>query len=160
LEQGPNATKVELPNGVKGWIRLPNLSKERSEVVDFTGGIVRILRKDWEGASKLFQNVAENPRAPTEVRGDSYLYLAIAAAHSGMDPEPWISKAYELNPYSQVVLKYLCMGELRRIASNSIENKKAALGKIRGILNSGRPLYPPHDPWFNQLSGYVERTSL
>jgi len=66
--------------GVTGIVRLPRLSANRSEVVDFVGGLMRIFRGDWPGAEQLMRAVAENPNAPTEVRVDAYLYRALAMA--------------------------------------------------------------------------------
>lgn len=56
LEQDGSFARVE-SNGAQGWLHLPSLSANRSEVVDFIGGIIRVLRADWDGAQRLFQDV-------------------------------------------------------------------------------------------------------
>jgi hypothetical protein len=163
LEQGSDSAKVVTPNGTRGWIRLPNLSTEHSEVVDFSGGVVRILRNDWDGAIQLLRKAAENPRAPTSVRDDSYLYIAIATARSGGDPSPWIQKAYELNPYSRTVLQYLCMAKLALLVHSDVlaANRSAPqIEALRQITAAGGPLYSRDDPWFNNLKSYLDRVRL
>jgi hypothetical protein len=158
LEQGPDSAKVVLPNGTQGWIRLPSLSRERSEVVDFSGGIVRILRSDWSGATQLFQRVATNAHAPTAVKVDSYLYLAIAAANSGGDPAPWLRKAYDLNPYSKTILEYLCMDQLRQLAQRTSDkqDQEARIRALTELVRQGKPLYSANDPWFVSLKKYLQ----
>jgi len=79
LGEVKDAALVQLPNGVTGWVRMPNLSAVHSEVIDFAGGVIRILRHDWSGALQLSENVVENPRTPLAVLVDAYLYLGIAA---------------------------------------------------------------------------------
>lgn len=158
LEQGPDSARVVLPNGKKGWIRLPNLSHEHSEVVDFAGGLVRILRKDWDGASRLFRRVADNAHAPMAVKGDAYLYLAIAAAHAGQDPALWIQKAYDVNPYSRTTLQYLCMAQLAKLAATSSQTAwQGSIERLDHLVESGKPLYAWNDRWFNDVKVYLAR---
>lgn len=150
LEQGPESAKVVLPDGRQGWIRLPSLSREHSEVVDFSGAVVRILRKDWPGASALFERVVGNEHAPNAIKVDSYLYLAVAAVRSNKDPTPWIRKAYELNPYSRTVLQYMCMDQLAR----------RQLQTLRRLLDAGKPLYSGEDAWFKKIGTYLGDAAL
>ncbi len=106
-EQSGDTALVELPNHERGWIRLPHLSTTHSELVDFSGALVRILRQDWNGAQQLFRRVVTHPSTPTAVRIDAYLYLAIAAANAGEDSYPWVKQAYELDPYSRTTIQFL-----------------------------------------------------
>jgi len=156
LEQGADSTKVRLPNGTEGWIHLPSLSRERSEVVDFSGGILRIFRRDWAGARQLLLRAAQNAHAPTAVRSDSYLYIAVAAARSGGDPVPWIKKAYELDPYSKIALQYLCMSQLQEAYSQAGDNSGVHMENLNRLLKLGAPLYSRNDPWFLHLNTFVD----
>jgi hypothetical protein len=161
LEQRSEAAKVVLPNGTKGWIRLPRLSREHSEVVDFVGGVVRVFRQDWDGAAKLLQRVVDNANAPTSIRIESYLYLAFAADQSGHDSLQWIRKAYDLNPYSKKTLQYLCMSHLAvytRMPSPIRAGGGGAqrLEALANIININRALYSRDDPWFHSLRFFIE----
>ena len=110
---------------------------------------MRILRRDWQGASELFQRVVNNEHSPIPVKVDSYLYLAIAAANSGADPMPWVHNAYDLNPYSRDVLQYLCIAELA----------KNQLKALSALLDTGKPLYAADDPWFRHLRDYLQQAN-
>jgi hypothetical protein len=158
LEQGPDAVKVRIPNGTQGWIHLPLGSREHSNVVDFTEGIIKIFRKDWDGASAPLIRVGNDIRAPTNVRSNAFLYLAIAAAHSGGDALQWVSKAYELTPFSKTTLQYLCMAKLDELqkAGEDRELRSARLDELRRIVLAGSPLYAPDDPWFLRLKKFLD----
>ena len=145
FEAGPEAAKVILRKDREGAVRLPSLSQEHGELVDFSGGLMRILRSDWPGAQQLFERVVKNEHAPSAIKVDSYLYLALAAAKSNADPSPWISKAYELDPYSRAVFQYLCMNQL-------LHGRKDTLAQL---LTAGRPLYAQDDPWFRKVGVYL-----
>jgi hypothetical protein len=158
VERGTDTTKVQLPDGTQGWLRLPKLSHERSEVVDFTGGIIQLFRKDWGRASDSLKRVANDERAPTAVRSDAFLYLAIAEASIGKDALPWVSKAYQLTPYSKTTFQYLCMAKLDGIqkAGNSEDIRRARIEELQRLLATGAPMYAPDDPWFLRLKEYLD----
>ena len=160
LEQDREAAKVVTPDGRTGWVRLPELSKNPSEVVHFTGGLVRIFRQDWDGASQLFQRVVNNPHAPLSVRVDAYLYLAICADQMSGDSYQWVRKAYELDPLSKAVIQYLCMSHFSAIARQKAgaenSNRTDRLRLLNEIAQQSKPLFPPQDPWFTKLTQYLE----
>lgn len=89
LEQGPDSAKVLLPDGRTGWVRLPDLSREHSEVVDFSGAVLRVLRQDWPGAKTLFERALNSAHTPDAVRVDALLYLAAIADKLGRTLIPW-----------------------------------------------------------------------
>ncbi len=164
LQQGPDSAEVILPNHTKGWVRLPNLSRERSEVVQFSGALVRIFRQDWLGARQLFLKVVDNPNAPTAVKIDSYLYLALAEDKSGGDPYSWLQKAYELNPYSKTVVQYICMSHLAALSRMNDEDRRGGRGNqqrrsLAQILEASRPLFPPDDAWVKTVKAVVTKPS-
>ena len=146
LESGP----------VTGWIHLPQLSRRRSEIVDFTGGLIRLLRTDWAGAMSLLEQVVANPATPHGVRVDAHLMLALALAHLGRDPMGEIAKAYELNPHEVVTTKYECMGYVTRLAARPAPDAARELRqKLTRILDERRYLYSPTDAWFGKVRGLV-----
>jgi hypothetical protein len=157
-----DSEEVVLPDRRRGWVRLPSLSRDRNEVVDFTAALVRIMRRDWPNAGALFRRVVEDNNVPTLVRIDSYLYLAIGAAHQGEDPIAWIRKAYELDPYSKTIIQYLCMGylaELRRMSEGERSGDKGAgqIQLVRDTINRNRALFSENDPWIAKVSRFLER---
>ncbi len=52
--------------GAKGWIYVPELSAD-TEIVNFTGGLIRLLRADYAGAIQLFRKV-QSSDAGTSVK--------------------------------------------------------------------------------------------
>ena len=159
IEQDGDAAKVVTPDGRTGWVRLPELSKNPSEVVHFTGGLVRIFRQDWAGASQLFQRVVDNPHAPLAVRVDAYLYLAICADQMGNDSYQWVRKAYELDRLSKTVIQYLCMSHFsaiaRMVAGAENGSRTERLRLLNEIAQQSKPLFSPQDPWFAKLEQYL-----
>ena len=83
--EGDNVLVVSNPGPaqVKGWVRLPRLSASRVEVVDFVGGLIRVMRADWNGARTLIKRVVENTHTPTALRIDSLLYLGLLDEKQG-----------------------------------------------------------------------------
>ena len=160
LEQYPDAAKVALPDGTLGWVRLPELSTQPSEIVWYTSGVMRIFRQDWSGAKDHFQKVLDISHAPLTVRVDSLLYQAVAADHMGEDPYPYIQKAYNLSPYSRVVVQYACLARLAQLARMSPavragEPGIAAKNSLRDIVTHHRALFPSGDTWYGRVQSFV-----
>jgi hypothetical protein len=159
LAQYPDRAQVTA-GGKTGWVKLSNLSATHSEVVDFTAGLLRIYRHDWVGASELMTKVLDSPKLPMSVRIDANLYLALAAAQMGRDPEPWTSTAYKINPYSRHVIEFLCTGRLARYARSSGTFRRSPEGRsllesVRAILERKSNLFPAQDPWLKTARNYV-----
>ena len=81
-EYHPDAVRLE-SGGARGWVPLPHVWRERSEIVDFVGGYIRLLRGDWPGAAQLFRSVLEREDITPEMRIDSNLFLGLAAEKQG-----------------------------------------------------------------------------
>lgn len=136
----------------EGWVHLPQLSERRSEVIDFTGGLVRLLRTDWLGARELLQRVVDNPNAPRALRVDALLILGLAAQHAGGDPLGPILRAHQLNPHDVEVTKYECMAYVNRLAqAGSGTAHSQTKGRLREIISSRRYQFGTADPWFSKV---------
>jgi hypothetical protein len=163
-ERRLDTTKVKLLDGREGWIRLPNLSRERSEVVDFASGLIRILRQDWPNARKSFERVLSSARTPTMVRVDSNLYLAVIAYHLREDPLPFVREAYKLDPYSKTNVQYLCMAHLAMIERMNATQRSGPMGAqalrdLMSIVDHHRTLFAKEDAWLNALRAFLTRAS-
>jgi hypothetical protein len=155
-EQAGNAAFVE-SGADKGWIRLPALSRNRSEIVDFVGGIVRILRADWGGADALFAKVLANPNTPTAVKVDAHLYRAVALERTGAAGLDQARRAYALNPYDRSTIAYLVMCQMAtagRMPPGSA-NRNAMLADARRLLDTNKFLFPPADPWVTRAAAVI-----
>jgi hypothetical protein len=151
LRQEGAAAQVQ-SGDVTGWIRLPALSSSRTEVVDFVGGVIRIMRADWAGARTLFGNVITNPQAPTTLKADAHLYRAAALERSGESGADEARRAYALNPYDRTVVSYLAMSQLASAARMTANDsrREGALTETRRLLDANRFLFPARDPWFTR----------
>ncbi|TMG71751.1 MAG: hypothetical protein E6H75_16025 [Betaproteobacteria bacterium] len=127
--------------GVKGIVRLPQLSANRSEVVDFVGGLMRIFRGDWAGAEQLMRGVAENRNA-------------LAMAKLGRSGEDHIERALELNPYAERTAAFAIMDVLERLArlterDAAASERRDLIAQVRQRVERHRRLFLADDPWIN-----------
>ena len=156
LEQGSDVARVQ-SGGVTGWVRLPGLSANRSEVTDFSGGLIRIYRKDWGGAIDLFERVTGNREAPAGIRVSSYLLMAAASRlfheQTGAPDRSLelIQSAERLNPYLRDTIKYKCMALLA--ARNRPENVR----KLAETVKTSAYLFPRDDGWLAKVKSIVGR---
>lgn len=159
--EGDHALVISLPDKKKGWIHLPKLSTNRSELVDFVGGLIRVFRNDLKGAIQLLQQVVENRNVSVSLKVDSYLYLAMAREKLGLDGRDYIKKAYDLNPYYQPTITYAIMGLLSRIIKISgntgdIEQKRKAIHDLESLIHSHRYLFIKNSPWIKEVMVALE----
>jgi hypothetical protein len=138
--------------GRQGWVRLPELATQPSEVVDFVAGVLRVFRGDWGGAQPMFSAVIDNTHTPTSIKIDSYLYLAICRMATGLDPRGPLDKARELNPYSSRIAEYIILDDLGRLMSlrrNGAPKpeQSAVLAQVDQDLSDAQVLFDETDPF-------------
>jgi hypothetical protein len=142
---------------VSGWLYLPRLSENPSEVVNFCSGIVRMLRKDWSGAVGQFQQVVDTDDVPTAIKVDAYLYMAVAYDRLNDEARSFtaVVEAYKLNPYSRSTSKYLFMRHLAGLSEAISQDKRAEVMRIvqttREMVSKNRILFADNDPWIKDL---------
>lgn len=149
---------VEVEGKGTGWVYLPELSQKPSEVVNFSSGIIRAFRNDLRGAITLFEAVLKNDDAPTAIKIDSYLYMAMAYDRLGEEAKSFsmVAEAYKLNPYCKATTQYLCMSYLSKLARLLSQDKETTeAGKIaasvREVLSKNRVLFAEDDTWIRQV---------
>jgi hypothetical protein len=132
--------------GVEGWVRLPELSRKRSELVEVAAGIVRVYRGDFDGAIVSFTRVLDNPNTRTPLRIDALLYR-------GED----FLQAYELSPFAQTTVRYLIMSDLAALARGDLSADAAAevRARLRSTIERERYLFAPDDPWPQRVEGVL-----
>ena len=156
LEQGGRAARIR-SGGTIGWVRLPALSTTRSEVVDFVGGVIRILRSDWDGAAVLLRQVLGNGQAPTGLKLDAHLLLAVALERGGGDGSEELRRAYALNPYDRPTVSYVIMGRLLAVARapRASPQRGRLAAEARELLASHRYIFPDDDPWVRRVAAFL-----
>jgi hypothetical protein len=142
--------------GVEGWVRLPELSRSRSELVEVAAGIVRVYRGDFEGAIASFSRVLENPSTRTPLRIDALLYRGMAKERLGRSGRDDFLQAYALSPFAQTTVRYLIMAELSALARDPSAAAAAELReRIRATIERERYLFAPDDPWLERVEGVL-----
>lgn len=130
-------------SGKTGWINLPLLAQNQSEVSDFISGLVRVFRADYVGAQKYLLAVIENPEAGITVKTDAHLYLAVAAYRS-MDvwtAQKHVASARELDPFGAgAALASLFMALHDAIDGDGKAGVRKQLAAMRGIVAEDDPL--------------------
>lgn len=158
VEQGRDSARVQ-SGGVTGWVRLPGLSASRSEVTDFSGGLIRIFRRDWGGAIDLFTRVTRTPNAPVSIRVSSYLLMAaasrrqheqIGAADQSLE---FVEAAERLNPYVRDTIKYKCMALLAG------PRHAERMRRLEETVRRSEYLFPKDDQWLGKVKQVLARNT-
>jgi hypothetical protein len=149
------------PEEVQGWVRLPRLSETRTEVVDFAGGLVRILRADWSGARALLNRVVQNGHTPSALKTDSLLCLGLLAEKEGRSGRQPIQQAYDINPLSRSSATFLVMAAFAEYTRAAAQGAPAAtcdgVRRIRRLMDDHAVLFPEEDAWFNAARAAYKR---
>jgi hypothetical protein len=158
LEQGPNMARVRASGLAEpGWVKLPGLSNNRSEVTDFAGGMLRIFRRDWSGAIDLLSRVTSSTSAPVSIRISSYQLMAAASQllHDQIGTPnrsvEYAEAAEKLNPYLRETIKYKCMALL------AVDRLPATTRKLEETVRTGGYLFPKNDPWLEKVKTVLVR---
>ena len=159
----PGLAKVRSRN-IEGWVRLPELGKKPTEVVDFVAGVIRTFRGDWQGVASSMRRVVKNPSTRTPLRIDAYLYWGIALERLGKSGRGMIEKAYRLNPYSRITVQYMIMSDLSAIGRlagvpNAKAQRSMIIQSLRGIINDNEYLFPKNDPWLRKVLNLLREIS-
>jgi hypothetical protein len=151
--QTSNSVRVITSDGA-GWVVLPGLSNQRSEIVDFVGALVRLFRGDWVGVRDLLRRVLEGV-TPTSIKVDAYLLSAYAGARLGVNVEQELRAAETLNPNAARVFVFRTMYRLEHIARASDSNRRELVQALQDDLNRNRVLFDETDSWFLACTAFL-----
>jgi hypothetical protein len=145
--------------GKKGWLRIPPISTRQSEAIDFSKGMVRLLRGDWAGARRSFNAVLEVESLPQHLRIHTLIYSGLAKEKGGISGRQDFEQAYALNRLDRIAASYLLMSRLADIArlQKQADAKPLAAGidRFKQDLEETKILFSPTDPWFKNLKSLV-----
>jgi hypothetical protein len=147
LEDDGDFSKVRAQSGQVGWVYLQKLDDE-TDVVDFVGGIIRLLRRDYLGAIDMLKNVSIASRS-VMLRVDSLLLQALATAKMGNDPSAPIDSALKLDPYVQVSIKFKIMSLIWKIKKSSGEPRQTEISELLHQITENGYLFSPEDSWLD-----------
>lgn len=157
LQFEPDLAKVR-SGSVTGWVRLPQLSKNKTEVIDMTAAIIRIYRGDWQGAITALNRVIDNPAVRVHLRLDAYLYRGMAKERLGRSGREDFEQAYAISPYAKTTVQYLIMSDIARLAHVRVDSDEAnrLRERIRELEARHHHLFSPQDPWLGQLERLLQ----
>jgi hypothetical protein len=149
--------------GTHGWVYLPDLATQKNEVVDFCGGLIRIMRGDWQGSIDLLNKVVKNPHTPASLKFDGYLLTAYAKSKQGLSGDADFANASTLVPDAKALVIYQVMAELELLKRQLIGAPKGALPlkarktleKIRENINVHSYQFEKDDRWLNQVNALL-----
>jgi hypothetical protein len=77
---------------------------------------------------------------------------------------PWLQKAYELNPYSKTVVQYICMSHLAALSRMNDADRRGSKGSeqrrsLAQILEASQPVFPPDDAWLKTVKAVLAKPS-
>ncbi len=145
--------------GKKGWLRIPPISTRKSEAIDFSKGMVRLLRGDWAGARRSFNAVLEIEKLPQHLRIHTLIYIGLAKEKAGISGRNDFEQAYALNRLDRTAASYLLMSRLADISRFQRQADAgplaAGIARCRKDLKETKILFSRDDPWFKKLESLV-----
>ena len=112
-----------ISNDVRGWVRLPNLSKNPTEISNFVAGAVRIFRGDWQGAVSSMDRVLQNKKTRASLRISAHLLAGMAMERMDQSGRPHFRAAFEINPLDRSTIQYLIMGEMSDLVRSELQSR-------------------------------------
>jgi hypothetical protein len=109
FQQSGTVAQITTDTGLKGYLILPRVTPELTEVASFTGGVIRMMRGDWNGAVSLFEDLQKSERTPTSLKVDALLLIAHCLEKLDKDGSEFVDRAADLSPSAPRVLKYKVM---------------------------------------------------
>jgi hypothetical protein len=138
----------------KGWLPIPTLSDEKSEVVIFSAAIVQTLRGDWGGAKVRFRTVLRDDSLPIDTRVNTLIFLGVAEEKLGESGRREFEEAARLNPLSRRAAAFLIMSALADfgvVDGRVPEGDSVKMDRLRALVDDKRSLFEPNDEWFQRV---------
>jgi hypothetical protein len=116
-------------NNTEGWVPLPKITDARTEVVDFTGAIIRLMRADWQGAKALLARLDDDVSLPAGIALSVELLKGLVREQTGESGLEFFAAAVERSRLSKAASEYLIMS---RVAD--LEQSRSKAGRRREQL--------------------------
>jgi hypothetical protein len=159
-EQQGNYAKVRVRGlSSPGWVYVPLLSSVPTEFVDFTSGVLMVLRHDWKDAFAMFKSTASVENAPASVKADALLLAALCLSESGKHESAiTLLKGARERPAQSVRLdQYLAMAYLSAIASNP-EHSGIYVDDLRTLVRTNTSRQTSSPAWWKDLDSMLARS--
>lgn len=157
IQNSANFAQIQ-SDGRLGWIYLPEIGENESEVVDFVAGLIRIFRADWSGAIDQFQKVLENQIIPTSIKIDSLIHILRAKSEMELDAEDIRAELLAIGKRSVRVARSIAMYDLHKITSicrAEFYNRNCEFerkNQFRNFLEQSESLFAKNDEWYLKIT--------
>jgi hypothetical protein len=148
LEVTDKAALVRYDGTKEGWIKFPRLPREDLSMVYFGQGLIHILRGDWRGATRSFEELNEFPSLPNSMRIDTNIYLGIARYKLGRSGLAEFRRASTLNGFDRDAVKFHLIGLLLDYRQ---KRDRELLDELDKSIEKHQVLFSTDDPWFSDL---------
>jgi hypothetical protein len=136
-----------MSNGVVGWVPLPFLADRETEIEQFTGGMMMLLRGDFGGARLAFDKVLERENLGSALRTDVLLLRGLVEEKLGRSGLAYFRIAYQGNPARSAACQYLIAG----LISETLRKRySVAKSEIPGTLDACAAVIGPDEEWFGE----------
>lgn len=156
LQEG-NYAKVQVRGlSSPGWVYAPPLSSTPTEFVDFTSGILKVLRRDWRGALANLNRTASVRNAPESVKSDAQLLAALCLSESGNHQAAinLLEGARERPARSLRLDQYLAMAYLSAVLADR-EHSATYVRALQNLVDVNMSREAPFISWWKQLETLV-----
>lgn len=137
-----------------GIVTLDELGS-RGNAVNFTAAVVRLLRKDWQGAANHWAPLSSG-ETPAEVKIDANWYLALALSKSGESATEQLRTARNAYPFSSTLAKGEIMAELAQIEDSADSN----LESVAAAMNRYCSNFGSRDRWISETIRGASRIGI
>jgi hypothetical protein len=114
--------------------------------------MIRVLRRDWQGAEEAFAAVLQNGHTPAAIRIDAHLLRAVAIDGRGGDPREEVAQAEKLNPFARRVATYSIMSRLallRRVGDADPNAQRKLIDELEATVKAHASVYPADSEWLS-----------
>ena len=155
IQQEGSWALVEQERNVRGWVYLPDLSTTRSEIVEFSAGLMAYFRRDWVLADFYFARVADS-KINGPLRFYARILAGISKARAGLDGIAEIERALDSNPYSQYAAHALLLAYVTAIQSKqSAVSQDILVEKGKRLIDEYEHLFKSSDDWLGPIRKYL-----
>ncbi|HKC03126.1 MAG TPA: hypothetical protein VKC17_07470 [Sphingomicrobium sp.] len=148
LEHSGPWTQLITPERRQGWVYVPELGDQPSEIVAFTGALIAYYRGDFDQAERLFGRVADTQAANALVKEDAATLRAASLAREGKAANSLIDALRGADPYSTYALQVALMDGLQKGDAQRLRALSAELRAKADLFDEG-------DDWPRQARGIL-----
>lgn len=141
-----------------GWVFAPQPAADRTELVDFVGGMAAYYAGNFREAAERFEKVRRAASRNVVLRRDSAVLELCAKARDGQDVSALAGELLAADPGSVELRKAVITTVVAQATlTNDPAYRAAGAREARERLESAETLMEPDDPWLTAMREVVAR---